>query len=614
MYRKGLIKTKKGKTALALLLALGLAFSNVSGYSDASSVYAAQTGTTESGSTGGEAGEQPAEEETDILKPKTGTVSFWEWKRVDIIKDALGDNQYHPILLASVKNYYSGYHPFFSSYSDREHVFLPTITTRANNFTSEFGSVKGNPEKETGDSGFYGKRDGEEHSPSYYFNAEENVYYVNTYTGKKGITDAEFNSNRFFTYGDSMGVPWIRAAHWGSDNGRTMVSICFPKKQLTNTEALMYQPDKNDFYLDVRGYESEPTNCITHGQVRDEYPMDIYHLVYNNKMWRVVSYNDDYRNGCAYDEFGSNILNGETDYGYLTMFLEKDYSIIPQGSKSSCLGRADCHYIFHMFVGTPHFMTSLESQKVEDGRLLPLEPGVFRDNDGLAAKSDGIILPKGETLTIDGGTVSVTTNFINNGTIEVKNGGTLIVKKGGCISPYTKKCDGEGTIKCDGGSVIIMEGGSIYGFCNGDNPNNWSSSYNTSNAPLLLTGGGTLVNYGKLVLTYAVVGNGCKIENRKMGSFNLGYNRTDPLEMLAVRPSTVAKVDLTKYPNLSPVGLYGIGSDKATVINEKTAYFEHSINRQVQKATQDPKNPTQTVTETVDLAPEDRVDIIVPAY
>ncbi len=662
MYKVSILKSKKGKKVLSILFALGMVISSIGAVPDMSMVYASQTGTTETGTTeSGESKEDKKEEEQDILKPKTGVCSFWEWKMVTNPRDktAFGDNQYHPVMLVSIKQgENTTNHPFLSSYSMRGYCFTPTDTSRLNNYTSEFSTPSESPEKSTSKRyGYYGKRpaNGEEHSPSYYFNGTESIYYKLTDAGKKGLPESDVGQTRFFTYGDSMGVPWIRAAYWGPDNGRTMVSICFPKKQLTNGEAILYQPDDKDYYLDVRSYDeegnddySEPVHVITHKQITD-YVQDIYHLVVHSggnygTYWCLEGLNNSYVKRVA-EEWASNIKNGNSRTSVLTMYTDNEYSIIPQGTKSDPLKkRPSAHYQYIPYIGTPHFMTSLESQTIDEGKLLPLEPGAFVDNDSMAAASDGIILPKGQTLTIDGGTVSVGTNFINNGQIVVKNGGTLIVKKGGCISPYTKNNEGEGTIKCDGGSVIIMEGARVYGFINGN-----ENKYSTSNAPILLTGGGTLVNYGTLVSTYMVVGKGSKIENRKNGKIQLGYNRVDMLEMMYKNSGNMKQVGekdyqtfikehteiiesnnsfgyfsspfgynintltspvyykqndaisvgpevvMTQTKHFKRVGLFGVGDDKATIINEKTATFEHKIG-------------------DIDLADSDNVDIITPEY
>ena len=634
MYKKNLTKNKRKNIVVALALAFSLSFSGsyieIPKVSE-SDIYAA--GEEEVSGTGvGDAVTEEAED--NILKAKTGRIAFWEWKEITNVKTTFSDNKYHPIMFASVKTNSFGRHPFLSSYSNRDYVYLPTNTSRLNNYKDDFNSVKNNPETENSYYGYYGKKTNEAHSPSYYFNATESVYYLNTLTGKNGIPDADYNSKRFFTFGDSMGVPWLAAVNWGPDGGRTMMSICFPKKQLSNGEAGVWQPNDKDYYLDVRAYAEdeknknmEPTMVISHKKSRleDNVPQDVWHLVYvgsigsdstKSSMWGLLAYNDSYRNDVCNDSFGSNIINGNTDYSFFTMFADYYYNIIPQGSKSPCIGRTGTHYIWKAYEGFPHLMTSLESMTVKAPEVMPIDAGVFigagddENDNGTAEKSDGIVLPKGKTLTIDGGTVYVATNFLNNGRIKIKNGGTLIVKKGGCISPYTKNCEGEGTIECDGGNIIVMEGGKIYGFCN--KGNSTSNYYNITNAPLRLVGGGTMINYGTSIFTFGVIGKGSKIENRKNGVLRFGYNRVDELEFMDRNPNNISLSDPANYPdNMRTIGVFGIGSfvkatdkssvgfkttEKATIYNEKTATFDHKGKG------------------GLELAPSDRVDIIVPNY
>ena len=605
MFKKGFKNFKRKNIAVALLLSCSLAFSGFCTF-PASTVYAEGETTDEE--------KETEDEEDNILKAKTGRIAFWEWKRITSVKDVFGDNKYHPILFASNKQVPgSTNHAFLSSYTNRNYTFLPTKTINANNFKDEFSTVSSNPESEVGYEGFYGRYESEAHSPSYYFNATESIYYINTDVGKKGISHADFSANRFFTYGDSMGVPWVRAAYFGPDGGRTMISICFPKKQLSNGECGVWQPNSSDYYFDVRamaedekGKNKEPTLCITHKQTRDEHYGDIWHLVYAGGWWYIMSYNDVYRNEVCYDKFGANILNGQTDYSFLSLFAGSKYNIIPQGSKSPCLNRSDTYYGWMAYVGTPHLMTSLQSQTVTAPQVMPIDSGVFMgtgddddstkdDENGSAEVSDGIVLPKGQTLTIDGGTVYVSTNFINNGKIIVKNGGTLLVKNGGCISPYTKNCAGQGTIECDGGNIIVMDGGKIYGFCTGVSKT--SNPYNEKNAPLRIVGGGTLINYGQVSLTYGVVGNGSKIELRNTGSLELGVNRQDQLEFMATHPNNKGLSDPANYPEgQKTIGLFGINGEKALVIKEKNATFKHAGK------------------DNVELAPSDRVEVVVPNY
>ncbi len=630
MIKKELInfskKHSKKALATALLVMLSASFSAPM----TAPVMAASTGSTEKGTEGStekstegsteKSEEKPDEEEkksdSNILQANLGRVEFWEWKKLDQVKDAFGDNKYHPVMMISGKQMYNGRYAFISSYSNRNHVFLPTYTNKVNNFSNDFPAVPGNPESTAGgDFGYYGRHDNEDHSPAYYFDAEENYYMHLSSWGYKGMSREDFDSERFFTTGTSMGVPWMKVANWGPDNGRTMMYITFPDKELSGGEAAVYQPDGDDYYLYVRslvgpgGSRSEATMCATHYEMFDEskkhdiYPQDVWHLVhgkhtlkngpiaFEGTYWFLVGYNDSYENSTAYDKFGANLINGATDYSFFTMFrdhkasnADRGIEIIPQGSKSACLQRTTTDYYFNAFVGTPHLFTSINTQTVPEGKLFPMTAGTYmpadtnENGETEVSASEGLILPKGQVLTIDGGTVSVSCKLINNGKIVVKNGGTLIVKDGGCIMPYTKLCDGEGTIECNGGNVIIMEGGSIYGFTTGVSTK--SNPYSQTNAPIRLTGGSTLINYGNLSFTYGVVDNGSKIENRKNGRLNIGYNRHDPLELNPNLSNYLSKSSPANYPQgQATIGLFPLKTmssssslDSSGVVkSEKTA-------------------------------------------
>jgi hypothetical protein len=174
-------------------------------------------------------------------------------------------------------------------------------------------------------------------------------------------------------------------------------------------------------------------------------------------------------------------------------------------------------------------MTALKTQTIKDGKLMALNGGMFAsakddDGDGVsdAGFTDGYILQKDKILTIDGGTVTVGTNFINNGKIVIKNGGTLLIKSGGCMYPFMDNT--LGNIECNGGNIIIMEGGKLYSLTDKADLNN--------SATLKLTGGSTLINYGGLAVTRATMDKGSKIENRNKAVLYAGVNRKDELVFL----------------------------------------------------------------------------------
>jgi len=477
--------------------------------------------------------------------PKTGVVAFWEWERINSgnIREKLSDNKFHPVIFAGTKTI-NGNHPFLSSYSDRDHCFLPTNTDSWNQYKEYFKSVPNNPETENSYEGHYGKKSNEEHSTSYYFNATSSVYYCGTNVGQNGVSDIDYNSSKFFTTGNSMGVPWIKVAKWGSDYGRTIISFTFPQKQLTNTEAVLYQPKNNsDWFLQACSTKNgeardEPANYLVRNMddCINGHTHDGYHLVFSGENTYLITYNNDYDNDVCKDNFGSNVINGDTDYSYLCLMsnTERKYNIIPQGSESSpCYNRSTMNYCYHAFIGTPHFFTAFMTQTIGQDQFFPISAAGFKDDDGMDAKSEGMMIPKGETITIDGGIVSLSTNLINNGNIVIKNGGSLVIKNGGCVGPYTKQA--QGNITVEDGNVIIMPGGKLCCF------------ENNNGTQLTLTKGSSIVNYGYLAATKISMAEGCKIENRKNGVFYAGLERKDPLTFMHTQKFSSSSIGNTQY-------------------------------------------------------------------
>ena len=210
---------------------------------------------------------------------------------------------------------------------------------------------------------------------------------------------------------------------------------------------------------------------------------------------------------------------------------------------------------FYWYIGTPHTFAALIGEggdpktgkgstlTVPKGQTLVVKDSSYMDANGNAVVSEGVVLAEGSTIVIeDGGVLSVEGNFINNGKI-INKGGTILVKDGGTISPYLET--GQGTIECckansgRSGDLIIMPGGKV--FCLID-----SKTYEKKNAEpaLKLTGGGSVINYGSLITSYAVIDTGSKIENRKDAICYAGYNRADITTML--HRSTVTKTAITK--------------------------------------------------------------------
>ena len=372
-----------------------------------------------------------------------------------------------------------------------------------------------------------------------------------------------------------------------------------------------------------------------------------------------------YYNGYIQSIGGEYFLTGATGdkYNNEDTFELGGERVFPDESKArnslGSMGKAkNISNNFYWYVGIPHTFAALVGEggdpvtgvgstlTVPAGQTLVVKDTEYADASGNISKSDGVVLPEGATIVIeDGGVLSVEGNFINNGKI-INKGGTILVKEGGTISPYLNTS--EGIIECDkasgsgrSGDMIIMPGAKV--FCLVD-----SSSYEKKNAEpaLKLTGGGTVINYGALILSYAVIDVGSKIENRKDAVCFAGYNRTDITAMLhksGVNNRAVGKVEAipTKYmttvdSDLEPyhTGVRGVSTieatqheievgedyrkamhalygkeipkteisvtrrivyNKGTILTEKTATFNH-------------------VNGTVDFAPTNRINLETPEY
>ena len=548
---------------------------------------------------------------------------------------------------------------FLSSVTDRKHFFLPTDTTRWNNWPNDFDRVTSNLESAVAPEGCLGLYNlpgygTEYHSTAYFTTAEQTMFIKNDNAGEwNAISESDFNSDRFFMKSDSsMGVPWMKIKDYSSDSGKQTVELVFPKKMMTLMESKAYQPGNDDFYLGCAERDDEPIITTLHSE---EFPQDDYwHLIFNGNHTYLMAFNDEYRNEISFDDFGSNLYKGQTDSAYLCQVGYQNYGIMALGSKATGfifplvadsyslpygpMQRPESYNVYRPFVGYPHIFTSIPTQTVPDGKVMPFSNDMFPDATGEAAQTDGIMIPAGNTLTIDGGIVSIECDLINNGKIVVKNGGTLIIKSGGCIYPYMKDCVGSGTITCqNGGNVIVMPGGTLHSYCTGVQKT--YNPYNTStNAPILLTGGSALINYGKVSTTFVVMDETSKIENRQKGQFYVGYNRSDQFAFLSRDTDKVGKSNPANYGSNPTIGIFPLGYSFATAnqvttetapikdtplegygnetttqsqtvayktnsdynvgtfINEKTASFYH------------------TGSDGTDIAPAYRVNVIVPEY
>ena len=449
------------------------------------------------------------------------------------------DQYFKPMNVYSYKSM-----PFISTYADRKHVAYGPIRKDNYHYYDDFPMTSVNVESDIYN-GYYGKYDSkqkqigeygdEQHSPSYYFSAGQSMYIEEDDKGKySDIPQSYFTKKKFFSMGDSMGVPWIKNFQMNSNCTNIAVTMNIPTKQLTNAEASKYTPQNGkDYFLysatikETGDHGYEPIMFFnkydTDGAVSKNDYIHMKTVGKANNIWWLAKFDDNTDNEICLDCYGKGVTNNSTDMTLLT-YLPKDgyqWEITFQGS-----WRERGVSTFKWYVGTPHEMTALKTQTIKDGKLMALNGGMFAsakddDGDGVsdAGFTDGYILQKDKVLTIDGGTVTVGTNFINNGKIVIKNGGTLLIKSGGCMYPFMDNT--LGNIECNGGNIIIMEGGRIYSLTDKKDTKN--------SATLQLSGGSTLINYGGLAVTHATIDKGSKIENRRNGVVYAGVNRKDEL-------------------------------------------------------------------------------------
>ena len=179
----------------------------------------------------------------------------------------------------------------------------------------------------------------------------------------------------------------------------------------------------------------------------------------------------------------------------------------------------DDHGYYKWFIGTKlRFSAITQDVSVNAGQLLSISASNYISSDGEDESQSGVILPGGNTITVEkGGILSISGDFINNGTI-INNGGTIIVQNGGTIYPFLQGDDyntlGCGSIKCNSGDIIVEKGGTIY---TGMNCALGEDNVKQS-AVFWLDNSSTLINYGTLAFGQLDMGEASTIENRS-GSY-----------------------------------------------------------------------------------------------
>lgn len=210
---------------------------------------------------------------------------------------------------------------------------------------------------------------------------------------------------------------------------------------------------------------------------------------------------------------GTGIIDVKDNLGGWCIF--NDWS----GSKDPMLARYQnafkveteenpANYCRAWYIGTQMRLSAIKGNtSVNRDQILEISANEYISNAGQQESAEGVVLPAGETLTINkGGILSISGSFINNGTI-VNNGGTILIKNGGVLSPFmpgtNTALNGCGAIKCIGGDIIIQPGGALYGGL---------ADENCKIVPFYLDSSSTLINMGTLVYGSLRLGDAARME------------------------------------------------------------------------------------------------------
>lgn len=158
------------------------------------------------------------------------------------------------------------------------------------------------------------------------------------------------------------------------------------------------------------------------------------------------------------------------------------------------------------------------SFSLKNHQVMSITKSTYIDDTGSKEAQQGVILPKGKSITVNKGCVlSVSGSFINNGTIIV-NGGTLIIKDGGTIYPFLPGTNpaenGCGSIRCLNGDIIIEKGGALYAGL---------TDQNGSIVDFNLDNNSTLINQGLLVYGNMRLGQYARVELYENSTTYGGY-------------------------------------------------------------------------------------------
>lgn len=495
------------------------------------------------------------------------------------------------------KPYTSAYNNmhFMSTYADAEHLavadqgnvdYSVTLPRIQGNVNDAYGYGYLNRDSLTGE---YTK-----HSPAYYFDEYYTAFIKNEPIGKGGkggVSANYFGDTRFFTSGDSMGVPWLKLdrAKTDRDYGDSKISVEFALQNasMKDSNADTFVPKDGDFWMYVAEFSRSKSSgepSIYFGNKEKGYVSDHDHvqmiLASGTDIWFIAAYNDDFDDDkCMYPTSGVYYENEDQTMAALTYLPMYNYEWL-----FNCTHREYGISGFAWYVGTPHVFSCFDGETEDDngekydrpktviknGSFTPVKETTYIKEDETEGVTEGIIVPKGSDLVIEkGGVLSVEGNLINNGRI-INKGGTIIIKDGGCISPWYDT--DEGTIECIGGEIIVMNGGKLFGFVN-DGINDINYDRTVSYAPgLKLTSGASLINYGNTVVTYATATADCTIENRSGGRLFVGYNKKDITEFMYRTNVSNTSAENTVEVSGKCTGLKIQGTGSPTFIKEKGSY------------------------------------------
>lgn len=272
---------------------------------------------------------------------------------------------------------------------------------------------------------------------------------------------------------------------------------------------------------------------------------------------------------------GTGIIDVKDNLGGWCIF--NDWS----GSKDPMLARYQnafkveteenpANYCRAWYIGTQMRLSAIKGNtSVNRDQILEISANEYISNAGQQESAEGVVLPAGETLTINkGGILSISGSFINNGTI-VNNGGTILIKNGGVLSPFmpgtNTALNGCGAIKCIGGDIIIQPGGALYGGL---------ADENCKAVPFYLDSSSTLLNMGTLVYGSMRLGEAARMElysgSRTLGSyFNIknSDSKIDPYDATSMSDDLIKAV-VDYYMDL---GAYLDHIDETP--EKKTLYF-----------------------------------------